>query len=70
MVLGNINPPSYVPGGEDSTAGVICDVESSISESDYPVLVKPVTEGLIVLHPRRPGNFLCVKIVSKGRLTI
>ncbi|XP_037514780.1 uncharacterized protein LOC119391178 [Rhipicephalus sanguineus] len=65
-VLEDINVRSYIPDGRDSTAGVIYDVDISISESDFPVLIKPVTEGLIILQARRLGNSRCVKLVFKG----
>ena len=65
-VLGNIDVRSYIPDGKDSTAGVIYDVDTSISESDFPILIKPVTEGFIILQARRLGNSRCVKLVFKG----
>lgn len=65
-VLGNINVRSFIPDGKDSRAGVIYDVDTSISDIDFPTLIKPVTEATIILQARRLGNSRCVKLVFKG----
>lgn len=65
-MLDNINVRSYIPDGRDSTAGVIYDVDISISESDFAALIKPVSAELTILQARRLGKSRCVKLVFKG----
>ncbi|KAH7950641.1 hypothetical protein HPB51_028323 [Rhipicephalus microplus] len=64
--LGNINVHSFIPDGKDSKAGVIYNVDTSISNIVFPILIKPVTEATIFLQARHLGNSRCVKLVFMG----
>ncbi|KAH8022350.1 hypothetical protein HPB51_023421 [Rhipicephalus microplus] len=49
-MLDNINVPSYIADGRESKAGVIYDVDISISESDFAAFIEPVSAELTVLQ--------------------
>lgn len=64
--LGGIKVRPRVPLDESSMAGVIYDIDLAIANSDLPILIKPVTEGVIITHVLRLGNSRCVKLIFKG----
>lgn len=65
-LLGNINVHYLVPQDYETTAGVVYDIDTSISDSDLPILIKPATDGIALLQARRLGNSSCVKLDFKG----
>lgn len=65
-VLDSINVRCYKQDHHDSTAGVVYDVDNSISDADLHILIKPATEGIAILQARRLGNSQCVKLTFKG----
>ncbi|KAH8008903.1 hypothetical protein HPB51_007559 [Rhipicephalus microplus] len=65
-VLGNINVRSFIPDDKDSRAGVIYDVDTSVSVIDFPNVIKTVMEPSIIFQARRLENSRCVKLVFKG----
>lgn len=65
-VLDNINVRCYKQDEYVSTAGVVYDVDNSISDADLPILIKPATEGIAILQARRIGKSNCVKLTFKG----
>lgn len=64
--LGDVNVHYVVPQSNDTTAGVVYDIDAAIIDSDLPILIQPATDGVTILHTRRLGSSNCVRLIFKG----
>lgn len=64
--IDNVKVRSVIPTGCNGSVGVIYDVDVSIPTDDFPVLIKPTTEGALITHIARLGHSRCLKLVFEG----
>lgn len=64
--IDRVTVKSVIPTDCKGSVGVIYDVDISIPADDFPILIKPTTDDILIKHITRLGQSRCLKIVFEG----